>query len=202
MSVRTLAVDGYLKLVRMPLDAAAGIAPGVDPEVAGLALDRVDATVRDLAGAVLIDPALRQDAARRRTAADERSRALQLRVEAQQKRERADERLSDQHQQAERRRVSAEAQAKKRKEQAEERRRQKAQQAADSERKRKAASRRAAARVDEQIEDDSREAKLEALDTKADALAERDEALTAKDEAQRLGDAAARAKAERKSARA
>ena len=202
MTIRTTAVDSYLKLVRLPLDSAAGVLPGVNPEIAGLAIDRIDATVRDLAGTVLFDPALREDAARRRMAADERSRAMQLRAEAEQKRQQADERLSDTHQQAEQRRRKAAEQAEQREQAAEQRRQKKAKQAADAERKRSDASRKAAARVDEQIEDDAREAKLEALDTKADALKERDEALTAKDEAQRLGKAAARAKTARKSARA
>ena len=202
MSIRATAVDSYLKLVRLPLDSAAAIVPGVNPETAGLALDRVDATVRDLAGALLADSGLREDAAVRRAATDERVRAVQLRAEAERKRERADERAGETHQQAEQKRRQAAQRAEQREQEAEQRRQKKAKQAADAERKRKAQSRKAAARVDEQIEDDAREQKLEALDTKAVALKERDEALTAKDEAQRLGQAAARAKAARKRARA
>src|SRR5688572_7058175 len=107
MSIRATAVDSYLKLVRLPLDGAAAIVPGVNPETAGLALDRVDATVRDLAGALLIDQTLRQDAAVRRAATDERVRAVQLRAEAERKREQADERAGETHQQAEQKRRQA-----------------------------------------------------------------------------------------------
>ena len=49
-------------------------------ETAEIAVDRADATVRDLAGGVLLDPELREDAARRRTAATEREKAVRLRA--------------------------------------------------------------------------------------------------------------------------
>ena len=202
MSVRTLAVDGYLKLVRLPLDTAAAMLPGVDPEVAGVALDRADATARGLAGTLLLDTPLREDAARRHAAADERGKALHLRAEAERKRHQADERLSDKTQQAEERRREAAEKAEQREQQAEQRRKKKAEQAKETERKRRAQSRKAAAQVEEKIEDEARKERLESLETKADALKEREEALTAKDEAQRLGQAAGRVKAQRKNARA
>jgi hypothetical protein len=194
-------VDGYLKLVRLPLDVAIGLLPGNGTgrgTAAGLALDRVDAAARTVAGAVLGDPVLREDAARRRLAAGERQRAFRLRTEAQRKSERAESRLAERRDQADRQRKRATQRAQKTRRQAERRREQKIRQAAEAASKRRGTSRKAAARSDAKVDARARRARLRTLDTKADALREKEEALTASDEARRLRGTASRAKAARK----
>jgi hypothetical protein len=97
------AVESYLRILRWPVDTAVGMLPGDDIGVrpaAQLTVDRADATLRDLAGRVLLDDELRADATRRRVAADERERALELRVEAQQTQQQADERLAERQESA------------------------------------------------------------------------------------------------------
>ena len=85
------ALDGSLRLARMPLDTALALLPGNGTgraATAALALDRADATTRAVAGALLSDPVLTDDARQRLGAVDERERALRLRVEAERKTER------------------------------------------------------------------------------------------------------------------
>src|SRR4051812_3858781 len=103
------AVGGYVKAVRLPLDTAARVAGRGNGRTSGitLALDRAEATARDVAGRALGDAELRHDAGRRRLAADERERALRLRAEAEQHEEIADESLSEGRQRAARRRGRA-----------------------------------------------------------------------------------------------
>lgn len=130
MNVRAIpraALGGYLKLVRFPLDTAIALLPG-DGTGAGpaaeLALDRADATVRGVVGTILGDPELVEDADRRRTAAEERRRALRLRAEAQRRTEEADSRLAERQESSERQRQQAEQRARSQREQAERRRQQ------------------------------------------------------------------------------
>src|SRR4051795_3006707 len=104
MSVTNKAVDGYLKLVRIPLDSAVGLLPGNGDgrgPAAGLALDRADATVRAIVGTILRDADLLRDAEGRRTAADECEKALRLRTEAQRKSQEADAKLEHREERAE-----------------------------------------------------------------------------------------------------
>jgi hypothetical protein len=200
-TISAIAVDRYLKLVRIPLDTAVGFLPGNGDgpgPAAGLALDRADAALRAIAGAVLGDSGLRQDAERRRTAADEREKALRLRATAQRKTDDADAKLANRHDRAERERRQADERAKAQREQAGRKRDEKARQAAKAETKRQRATRKAAAQAKEAIDSRERKARLEALDKKADALEEKEEALTAADEAKRLADVAAQTKAARK----
>jgi len=108
MSVLGMAVDTYLKMLRAPARLAAGRLGG---DAAEIALDRADARLRNLAGALLGDDELTSDAIRRRAAADERERALRLDTEA--------ERVAESgRQRAERRRDSAREQRARRTERA------------------------------------------------------------------------------------
>ena len=101
MSLQTMsrtAVDRYLKLLRLPADAIAGVLRPRDSRVGEttaveLTLDRVEAAVREADGRVLHDTQLQDDARRRRAAADERQRALTLRGEAERESRQADEQL-------------------------------------------------------------------------------------------------------------
>jgi hypothetical protein len=204
MNLRTiprLAINGYLTAVKLPVDAVArrfGRRNGATTSGPEIFVDRVDAGVRDAVGRVTLDPALRQDAAQRRTAADERERALSLRESAQERKAEADQKLNDKQSQAEKQRQQAEKRAEQQRQQADKRREEKKQQAAKAEQQRKDASRKAKAKVDAMNEDRERKERLKVLEEKSEALEEKDEALTASDESKRLAEAAANAKAARK----
>ena len=200
LTIPRLAVDTYLKAVKWPLGRAAG-AFGRNGAANGaeIALDRADATARGTAGAVLNDPVLKQDAALRGTAADERARAQKLRATAEKVSEQSDAELEQRKQQADKRRQMAAKTANERKQQAEKARKERERKAAETTSKRKAANAKATAKVEESIEERAKRERLEAIERKAEALDEKQEAVTASDEAQRLAKAAATAKAERKS---
>ena len=195
------AVENSLRLVRMPLDAAIGWLPGNGTgarPTARLALDRTDATLRAVAGTLLSDSVLREDARQRRAALKQREHAQELRGEANKKTDQADARLQERHDQVARARTQAEQRAKSQREDADREREAKTRHAGQTERKHLAANNTGAARADEVVRQRATKARLETLDTKADALRQKQQALTAKDEARRLRQAASRTKAERK----
>jgi len=199
------AVGGAVKLTRLPLDIVVSMLPGDGDgdgsgakPAAAIAVDRFEATLRDAAGIVLFDSELREDAMRRRIAADERERELGLRTEAERRSAEADDRFSDRVEDAEDRRTAAEQRAEDERQAAEQRKQQRTGNAARREQTRKAANRKARAKADEQIDQDADAARLEQLKAEAKALEEREAALTAQDEAQRLQDEATRKKAARK----
>jgi hypothetical protein len=199
----TATIDGYLKLVRRPIDFTIGLLPDRrrgSSAAARLTVDRVDARIRAAAGSVLNDDRLSEDARRRNAAASERERAVKLRQEAGVKEKQAQARLQTRHEEATQRRDRASKAAAARREQAAGKQQTRARTAADSERKRLQASREQEARVDETIGTQVSKARLPAVEEQARALAEQDVALKEHDEAQRLGDAAARIKSERKDA--
>lgn len=204
MSIRAIprgAVDGAVKLVRLPLDVAIALLPGngdgAGPAVK-ITVDRWEATLREIAGYALRDDVLREEATRRRVAVDERARALRLRNTAEARSAAADETLADRVEQADERRAAAEQRAERERAEAEQRRAAKSRAAGQAETKRKAANRRTRAKVEEVIEEQADAARLEQLETEAKALEERETALVAKDEARRLRDAATARKAARK----
>ena len=204
MNVRVIprtAFTGYLRLVRLPLDAAIGFLPGNGTgagPAAGLVVDRADAIVRAIAATILNDPVLYEDAERRQVAANERERALRLRSQAQRETQEADARLAERQEESARRRQQAGQRESEQRQQAARKREEKVSRAASAKRDRRVTSRQVAAQLDEAVEDLARKARLDTLDTKADALREREKALTAADEARRLRDAASRRKAARK----
>ena len=158
MSMRDLprsAVDAAVKLTRLPLDIVVSMLPGNGGDTkpaAGIAVDRFEATLRDAAGIALFDNELREDAMRRRTAADERERELRLRSEAERRSAEADEHFGARVEDAEDRRTAAEQRAETEREAAEQRKQQRAAGAARREQTRKVANRKARAKVDEHIE--------------------------------------------------
>jgi len=204
MSMRDIprsAVGSVVKLTRLPLDIAVSILPGngaARKPAAAIAVDRFEATLRDAAGIALFDTELREDAMRRRLAADERERELRLRAEAERRSGEADEHFSARVEDAEDRRSAAEQRAEKERQAAEQRKRERAAKAASREQTRKAANRKVRAKVGEKIEQDADTARLEQLEAQAKALEEREAALTAQSEAQRLQDEATKKKAARK----
>jgi flagellar biosynthesis GTPase FlhF len=198
-TITRAAVGGSLRLARMPYDTALGVIPG-DTAGVTLVLDRVDATVRGIAGAVLRDPKLREDARLRHAAAAERKRAVSLRAEAEQVGASADEQLEREHRRAQSRRTQADRRAGSRRQQAQRKQTQRRQAAAETEAQQQEKSDELEERVEEAIEAQAPAARLDAADAKAEAQAEQEQALTEADEAERLEHAAERAKEERKSA--
>jgi hypothetical protein len=204
MSIRAIprtAIGGSIKAVRLPLDIAVSLLPGngAGPgPSAAIALDRIEARVRDVAGLALGDEVLRQDAARRRVAADERERALRLRAAAARRADEADERYADTRQDAEELREEAAEDARRQRTEADRLRRERAQDAARVERRRKAASETARSNADEAIDEVATAARLEQLEREAAVLDEQADALTAEAEAERLEGAATRRKAARR----
>jgi hypothetical protein len=195
------AIGGSLKVMRLPLDIAVSLLPGdgAGPRPrAGVALDRIEAHARDLAGAALGDEVLREDAARRHIAADERERALRLRAAAQARANEADARRADTREDADEQREQAAQRARRQHAEADRRQQQRTQGVARVERTRRAASETARSKADEAIEEVATEARLKQLERDADVLDERAGALTAEAEAQRLQDAATRKKVARK----
>src|SRR4029077_7092552 len=92
------AVSGWFRAARLPVDMAVRVLPNGNEgprNGAMLAIDRLEATMRDTVGGLLGDDDLRADAHRRRIAADERERALELRVVAEHKKRDADAHLSE-----------------------------------------------------------------------------------------------------------
>src|SRR3712207_4214627 len=84
----------YLGAVKWPLDTGLKVA-GRGEGPAAIALDRVDGTVRVLVGGLVGDRTLEQDGRTRLNAADERTRAMNLRAEAELRRERADQEAAE-----------------------------------------------------------------------------------------------------------
>jgi type IV secretory pathway VirB10-like protein len=190
------AVDGYLRVARVPADRAARMF-GDGQEIA---VERIDATLRAIAGRLLGDEVLMDDATARLAAVSERERALRLRTQAQETTAEADSELAGAAQDADALRAETASQAQRRREQAARERKEREQRAAKEERSRKQAARKDAARKQEAIEDRADRERLEVLAEKDKALARKEEALSAKAEAQRLQRAASTAKARRKSA--
>ena len=201
MALRTatrLGLSASVRAARLPLDLGTRLVGGADSPL-GLAVDRADARVRALAGFVLRDPELQDDAARRHAATDERVRALGLRERAEDLSDDADERLAETERRAERRRATAAQDARRRQAQAEDRQRARAAGAAETAQRRRRATEQARAVKQEAVEAREDEARLDALEEKAEALEQEEEALIADDEAKRLGRAAGAAKDRRKS---
>ena len=204
MNARTIsrsAVGGYLKLLRLPLDAAVGMRlrnRDADRSTATIRIDRLEAGLRGIAGRTLGDQELLRDAELRRLAADERERAVRLRANAQRRSELADERLSKTEEKAERLRRQAVTQAANRKARAEQQRQAESRRVKEVEARRRRANAKATARQAEAIEDRSKRVRLQQLEEEADALKKQKDALAAKNEARRLGAAASKTKAARK----
>jgi hypothetical protein len=204
MSIRALsrsAIGAGITIARLPLEVAVSLVPGngAGPaSKAGIAFDRIEAQIRDLAGAALGDDVLREDAALRRVAADERERALRLRAAAARRAAEADEHVEQTREQAEQQREEAAERAAAQRAKAAAERRERSRQAAQAERRRKSSSAKARAKTDEVIDEQATEARLEQLEREAAVLEEKAGALTAASEAQRLQDEATRRKAARK----
>ena len=193
-----LGVAASVRAARFPFDVGIRLVGDPDSSLA-LAVDRADARARALAGVILGDADLQDDAARRHAATDERVRALGLREQAEDVAERADERLAEKEKAAVRRRADAAAAAQRRKAEAEERRQSRDAESAQSADRRRRATESAKGAGQETARARADEARLDALEEKAEALEQEEEALIASDEAERIARAAETAKQLRKS---
>ena len=192
-----LGVTASVRAARAPFDV--GIRLVGDPESSlALAVDRADARARALAGFILRDADLRDDAARRHAATDERVKALRLREQADDVAEQAHDQLAEKEKRAVRRRADAAAAAEQRKAEAEKRRHARDTDAAKSAERRQRAAASAKEAAQETVRARADAARLDALEEKADALEQEEEALIANDEAERIADAAENAKELRK----
>ena len=89
------AVLGYLELSRLPLTATERVLRKTEGTWAPtIAVDRLQARVKELAGTALRDDALVADARLQNAALDERLRAVEEEARAEQIRDTADERLN------------------------------------------------------------------------------------------------------------
>ncbi|MEY2422943.1 MAG: hypothetical protein QOI95_3010 [Acidimicrobiaceae bacterium] len=204
MEVRTIgrtAIESWLRAVRWPIDAATQLLPNGDSgprNGAALAVDRADASVRELLGRILNDEHLQDDARRRRVAANERARAIELRLEAEERKREADQQLVQRQNTAEDLRERAEREAAERERQAEQERQERKQRVRETAAKQESAVEHARTEKEKAAEQKAKRERLRVLDQQAEALDTETDALTASDEAQRLAKAAAKAKAARK----
>ena len=202
MTLQTIpgkAVDGALRLIRLPADLALSIVPESRAATsAGLMIDRADAAVRSQVGRVLSDSEMREDANQRRVAADERWRAFRLRTEADARVETAEAATEKRRDEAEARRKKANEQAKRKRARAKDQREEKKAQAAKAATDRKVAARMDAAKVEEKVEKRGKLDRLEQLENRSKALEVKESAVQAAAEARRLEEAAAMTKGRRK----
>jgi hypothetical protein len=185
------AVLGYLELTRLPLTAAEralGKTEGTWPLT--IATDRVQATIKDVAGTILRDETLKADARLQHAALDERTRAAEAEAEADRIRAEADDRLRREKQAAD----EAKAEVARRDAQRD--------RAVDKQvGAKKATARKVAAAQDEALEQRANNATRETLAKESSAVREQRAALEAKAEALELEDELEAARAARKQQR-
>jgi hypothetical protein len=185
------AVLGYLELTRLPLTAAEralGKTEGTWPLT--IATDRVQATIKDVAGTILRDETLKADARLQHAALDERTRAAEAEAEADRIRAEADDRLRREKQAAD----EAKAEVARRDAQRD--------RAVDKQvGAKKATARKVAAAQDEALEQRATNATRETLAKESSAVREQRAALEAKAEALELEDELEAARAARKQQR-
>jgi hypothetical protein len=193
-------LDHWLRVLRRPANASTKLLRLSDDRARAveIALDRADATARDVVGRVWRDETLREDARARRAAADERQRALELRREADRRTAQADEELDDQLTRAESLRTDAEQRARAELERVRDEAKVASQKAADNERRGRRASRQTAQAEAAAAKDESRRTRSDQLDRETKVLGEKEKAVGAASEAQRLEQTAAELKSNRK----
>jgi hypothetical protein len=203
MSRRTLTaatVDRYLRIVRWPADLVTALLPGTETgpgPIARVLVERVDASVRGTLAALLGDDSLRADAAHRDAAANERERALDLRREANRRKEQTEAELRERHKDAGRARERASTKAAQRRRAASTSQQRRVANATRAQRERAKVSEAQRAVVEQRIEQQEAAAEQPAVHERANAVRDAELAVQERDEAQRLGEAAARLKEQR-----
>jgi hypothetical protein len=199
--VERTVIDGWIRVMRFPVDAGSRLIPNGDAGPRNglvLAIDRADATIRDTLGRLLKDRQLQEDARRRRAALDERSRALSLRIEAEELEVEADHNLELRQGDRDQLRDQAARIAAEREQQVERQRQERKQRARGTAQKQQTAVEHAYEAKEQAADKKAKRERLRVLDEQANALDTATDALTASDEAQRLTREAAKAKAARK----
>ncbi|MDQ1402149.1 MAG: hypothetical protein QOG03_465 [Actinomycetota bacterium] len=199
--IRRNAIDGYLKAVRVPIDTGVKLVSRGDEErlaPAKLVIDRADAVVRKTVGRLIGDNELVSDGARREVAADERARALELKVTAEAKARQAEAEFRRRREQAVEQEEAAERKAEEQRRRVEAARQEEERKAADEARRRKEASRKIEGAVEKTVMSKARDARLEQLETETEALQKEEDALSATEKARRLKVAADSVKTVRK----
>lgn len=192
-------IDGSIRLTRLPFDVAASLVEGRDPVgPAHIAIDRTDASARELIGRLTGDRHLLEQAIRKRAAANKRGEALRLRNQADQDQVEAVGTIEHGRRQAEERREQAERTAQAREATAEKVAERQLSEVENEARRERSAVRKAEQAAEDRREKQERRARLQSLDEKESALSEKEEALTTREEAERLEETAASIKAERK----
>jgi NADH dehydrogenase [ubiquinone] 1 alpha subcomplex assembly factor 7 len=199
-NVRRAAIDRWLRVARLPFDTVAHLLPSDrgPRNAAMLVIDRADASVRAAVAEFLRDDDLRADAFRRRAAVDERERAAELRIAAEEKKRVSDAELAHELDGAARLREEAARDAEIRAREADEERSRRQRQARQTAAAQARVVDDVAAEQLASVEKQAKRERLNVLDEQADALDTEADALVATDEAQRLRDAARAAKATRK----
>ena len=198
--VSRVTLDSSLRLIRFPIDGLLALGGDRGSVTAvKLRVDRADARTRRLAGIVLGDPDLQDDAELRREAADEKARALNLRAEADLRSQRANQLANKQKEAAARQRKEAASTTKQRREEAQKRRQSTKAAAARRASQRRNAAKSSAAKTEKVIEERAKHSRLDQLTTKTEAVQAKEAALVASDETRRVRRAAGAAKEKRKS---
>lgn len=192
------AVDGYLKVVRKPVDAVLSRGKSDRSKALSVKLDRVDAAARSAAGTALRNPDLKDDAQRRREAAGERERAQRLRGVATEHAEKAEAQSAAVQEEAEQRRRKAAEQTERRKQQAQKRKAAARKKAAEASSERKQSAKKAAAETKAESAKQTKREQLAQLEAKEAALEKKEAAVNSAAESRRLAEAASEAKAKRK----
>ena len=195
------AVDGSLRVLRLPIDMTVGVLDREGKKASALTLgvDRADATVRRFAGRILHDETLRRDAHVRGQAIEERERAMHLRTEAELRRERADAEFADDLESAQAQRTAAEQRAAEQRAGVDTQRRAESERLAEQTDQWQFANRDAADRTEQRIDERAKEARLAQLEKAAEVLEAREESVTTRSEAQRIQSLASEVKNNRRS---
>jgi hypothetical protein len=197
-TIPRVAVTRYLRLLRLPVDAAGSIAHRDEAWAPALAFDSFEAQVLGLLGSVLHDDVLVQESNRQKARVEQLRRAATLEAAAVARRARADEKLDQRRdeakekvEEAQERKEREKARLEKAKDTAERKARQDA--SAKAQKAKKASDAR-----QKRLADREREAEANRLEAERVALAEKGEALEASGAALQLDKAASAVKQSRK----
>jgi hypothetical protein len=198
-----MAVEGWMKAARMPLNLATRVLPDRPQGSwaranAELTIDRAEGAVREKVGELLRDSELSADGRRRRIAAHERQRAIALKATAEDERRAADLQLVNEREAAERRRKEAQRTAEQQAASVEREKADQERQARDAAAAQRRSVEQAKAKKFAAADKRAKRQRLEVLDDQLKGLDEEATALTTADEALRLEQAATAAKAARK----
>jgi hypothetical protein len=205
MDLRTIPrtlFEQSIRAARLPVDVAVRLVEGPDPVgPVHIAVERTDASAREMFGRMTGDRGLVAEAARLRSAADKRTEALKLRAEARRDHEDAVKTIDAGRRRAASRRRVSNGTADAREASAGKAQKERLSQVDSAEVRQREAVHQAERAAERALEKEERRARLSALDVQDRAVSQKEGAITSREEARRLQDAAAAAKEDRKSGR-